>query len=73
MDFSPVIDYIESVLRAEKGVPGCDLRIMQNHRQLLRYTSGVSDYEGKHPFLRMLCILCTPAPNRSLVPQPCSW
>lgn len=49
MDFSPVIDYIESVLIKEKGVPGCDLRIMRNHQQLLRYTTGVSDYEGKKP------------------------
>lgn len=47
MDFSPVIEYIERVLRAEKGVPGCDLIIRQDHKTLLRYSSGVADYEGK--------------------------
>lgn len=46
MDFSPVIEYVESVLRKEKGVPGCDLKIMRNHETLLRYSSGVRDYEG---------------------------
>lgn len=49
MDFSPVIEYVEQVLRAEKGVPGCDLIIMRNHETLLRYSSGVSDYAGKKP------------------------
>ena len=49
MDFSPVIDYVERVLRTEKGVPGCDLVIKQNHETLLRYSSGVSDYEGQKP------------------------
>lgn len=49
MDFSPVIEYVESVLRKEKGVPGCDLKIMKNHETLLRYSSGTSDYEGTKP------------------------
>ena len=44
MDFSPVIDYVESVLRKEKNVPGCDLKIMRGHETLLRHTSGVRDY-----------------------------
>ena len=47
MDFTPLTDYIERVLRSEKGVPGCDLKIMKEHKTLLRYQSGVSDYEGK--------------------------
>ena len=47
MDFSPVIDYVESVLRKEKNVPGCDLKIMRGHETLLRHTSGVRDYAGK--------------------------
>ena len=47
MDFSPVINYIENVLRSEKKVPGCDIKIMRNHETLLRYTSGTRDYEGK--------------------------
>lgn len=49
MDFSPVIDYVEKILRKEKGVPGCDLKIMRGHETLLRYSSGVSDYQGKKP------------------------
>ena len=49
MDFTPVINYIETVLRNEKGVPGCDLQIMREHEVLLRYKSGAADYEGKVP------------------------
>lgn len=49
MDFSPIIEYIEQVLRKEKGVPGCDLVIKRDHEVLLRYSSGASDYEGKQP------------------------
>ncbi|MBQ3530031.1 MAG: beta-lactamase family protein [Oscillospiraceae bacterium] len=49
MDFSPITEYIEQVLRKEKGVPGCDLVIKRDHEVLLRYSSGVSDYEGKRP------------------------
>lgn len=49
MDFTAVIEYIENVLRAEKGVPGCDLQIMRGHEVLFRYQSGTSDYEGKKP------------------------
>lgn len=51
MDFTPVIEYVEKVLRAEKGVPGCDLQIMREHEVLLRYKSGASDYDGKVPIL----------------------
>lgn len=47
MDFSPVINYIENVLRSEKKLPGCDVKIMRNHETLLRYSSGTRDYEGK--------------------------
>ena len=49
MDFQPVIEYIENILRNEKGVPGCDLQIMREHEVLLRYSSGASDYEGVVP------------------------
>lgn len=49
MDFTPVTDYIENVLHKEKGVPGCDVRICREHETLLRYMSGVSDYEGGTP------------------------
>jgi CubicO group peptidase (beta-lactamase class C family) len=47
MDFSRVIEYVEKVLRAEMGVPGCDLKVMRGHETLLRYSSGKADYEGK--------------------------
>lgn len=49
MDFHPVIQYIEQILRKEKGVPGCSLRVMQNHKELFRYSSGFSDYANKKP------------------------
>lgn len=49
MDFTPVTDYIENVLVREKGVPGCDVLIRRGHETLLRYMSGVSDYEGNTP------------------------
>ena len=49
MNFTPVIDYIENVLRKEKGVPGCDVLICREHETLFRYMSGVSDYEGNTP------------------------
>ena len=49
MDFSPIVTYVESVLRAEKGVPGCDLKIMRQHETLFRYQSGVADYDGAVP------------------------
>ncbi len=48
MDFTPVINYVTNVLHKEKGVPGCDLKIVQNHKTLLRYSCGYSDYEGNH-------------------------
>ena len=49
MDFTALTEYVEKVLREEKGVPGCDLQIMRGHEVLLRYKSGVCDYEGKKP------------------------
>ncbi len=49
MNFKPVIDYVDNVLCMEKGVPGCDLKIMQGHNTLLRHSFGVSDYKGKVP------------------------
>ena len=49
MDFRPLIAYIEDVIRKEKKVPGCDLLVMRKHEVLLRYQSGVSDYEGVCP------------------------
>lgn len=49
MNFQPVIEYIENVLRAEKGVPGCDLKIMRGHETLFRYQSGFHDYDAVRP------------------------
>ncbi len=46
MDFTPVKDYIESYFRAEKGVPACEIKVMQEHETLFRYASGKVDYEG---------------------------
>lgn len=48
-DFSPIIEYIEKTLIAEKKVPGCDLKIMRGHETLFRYSAGVRDYAGKQP------------------------
>ena len=49
MNFTPVIDYIENVLRKEKGVPACDVLIRREHETVFRYFSGVSDYMGQIP------------------------
>ncbi len=49
MIFQPIIDYIETVLRSEKGLPGCDIKIMRCHETLFRYQSGVCDYAGNKP------------------------
>ena len=49
MDFHPLVNYIESVIRAEKGVPGCDIKIMRHHETLFRYQSGYCDYEATMP------------------------
>ena len=45
MDFTPITEFVEKVIRQEKNVPGCDLRIMQNHKTLYHYISGAADYE----------------------------
>lgn len=49
MDFKPVTDFVEQKLRKKCGVPGCDLIVMREHEVLLRYQSGVSDYDGAVP------------------------
>ena len=48
MDFQPIVDYIEEYFRSEKGIPSCDIRIMQDHKELFRYHSGHSDADGKN-------------------------
>jgi len=42
-DFSPIAEYMEKVLVAQKGVPGCDVIISREHEQLFRYTCGNAD------------------------------
>ena len=49
MDFSPITAFVEKVIRQEKKVPGCDLRIMQNHKLLYHHISGDADFEGTKP------------------------
>ncbi len=49
MDFSKLIAYLDDFLRAEQGVPGCEIKVMQRHKCLLRYSSGTADYEGQRP------------------------
>lgn len=52
MDFSPITAFIEKVIRQEKKVPGCDLRIMQNHKLLYHHISGAADFEGAKPLTK---------------------
>lgn len=49
MDFSPLVAYIEDVIRSEKGVPCCDIIIKRHHETLFRYQSGTCDYDAKVP------------------------
>ena len=49
MDFTPITEFVEKVIRQEKNVPGCVLRIMQNHKTLYHYISGAADYEFTKP------------------------
>ena len=49
MNFQPLIDYIEAVLRTEKQVPGCALKIMRNHETLFTYRSGYRDQARQLP------------------------
>ncbi|MBE6636549.1 MAG: beta-lactamase family protein [Ruminococcaceae bacterium] len=49
MDFSSVIAFIENEIRGNRGVPGCDFQVMQDHEVLFRYRSGTSDEKGVVP------------------------
>ena len=66
MDFSHITEFIEKVIRQEKKVPGCDLRIMQNHKLLYHHISGAADFEGAKPFTG--CFPLTGRLRRSGVP-----
>ncbi len=43
MDFKPLQDYLKSLI--EKGVPGLELAVCQNHKILFHECMGYSDYE----------------------------
>ncbi|MBR3691126.1 MAG: beta-lactamase family protein [Clostridia bacterium] len=49
MDFSPLVNYIESFIRTEKGVPSCDIEIRRSHELLFRYRTGHADAAGTVP------------------------
>lgn len=49
MDFSKVDDYILHTLHEQRKVPCCDVKIMQNHKELHRFACGTSDYCGQKP------------------------
>jgi len=47
MDFSPIREYMAKLI--DKGVPGCELIICQDHQILFHECKGYSDYEGNKP------------------------
>ena len=48
MNFDKLTRYLDT-LEPVHGIPGFDIRIMQNHRELYRHTAGFSDYEMHVP------------------------
>ena len=49
MDFTPLVNYIETYFRGEHNIPGCDIQIMREHEVLLRHTSGFVDEGHSRP------------------------
>ena len=47
MAFENLSAYLDSL--REKGVPGCDLIVKQDHREIYRHTAGFRDAEGVQP------------------------
>lgn len=45
MDFTKLREYVASL--PEVGVPGCDLAVYQDHKEIFRFQAGVRDAEGK--------------------------
>ena len=45
--FDALARYMEDVICAEHGLPGCDLTVMRNHETLYRHTCGYADREGR--------------------------
>ena len=44
MDFSPLTTFMDSLI--ERGIPGCDIIIQQDHKTLFRYMTGCRDREA---------------------------
>lgn len=49
MDFSKLIRYMEDELCGKLGIPGCEIKVMQNHKVMFRHFCGFSDYEKTRP------------------------
>lgn len=47
MDFRPLEEYVNTVLYANKDLPGCDIIIKKDHKTVFRYQHGYSDMENK--------------------------
>ena len=47
MDFSELTAYLDSI--PSLGVPGCDMAIYQNHKQLYRHSAGFRDADKTQP------------------------
>ena len=47
-DFTKVQEVLDQ-LHEKAGIPCCDVIVMQNHRQLYRYMTGVCDQEKTKP------------------------
>ena len=47
MDFTDLEEYIQSL--PDKGIPGCEVIVMQDHKTLFRSCAGYSDYEKRRP------------------------
>lgn len=47
--WNDLADYMERVMCGQKGVPGCDIQVMQEHRVLYRHTCGYADRAAKTP------------------------
>ena len=47
MNFQPLTELIEGHFRSEKGIPSCDIKIMQEHKEVYRYKTGHADHARK--------------------------
>ena len=48
MNFDKLTAYLDS-LKEQYGVPGTDVKIVQDHQTIYRHMTGCSDYDGKVP------------------------